>query len=208
MKAIKLLLLTLLFLGCTDLTPPPKAPQEPSTPLVLYWTNTTEPHPEREPWTKQIEIELTNDLALYSASKDITQLCPKFHSLNDSLKIKGIGEFWVALAYYESGFNPKSYSVDVGNQNNKETWSVGLYQLSGTDGPAKLYGATFEKLKDPVLNIKVAAETMRRQLKNTNTILLDNSSKNRYWAVALHGNKYSKIPEIKARVLKHAPSCK
>lgn len=49
---------------------------------------------------------------------------------------------------------------------------------------------------------------MRRQLKNTNTIILPNSSKYRYWAVLLHNNKYSKISEIKSRVLKYAPNCK
>ena len=67
---------------------------------------------------------------------------------------------------------------------------------------------TFNTLQDPIVNIKEAIEQMRRQLKNTSTILLQNSSKYRYWAVLLHNNKYSKIPEIKSRVLKYASFCK
>lgn len=175
--------------------------------ISLYWENTTEPHPERKPWSEHLVSILESDIALYSSAKDIRDVCPGWDGLGQGQKIKALGEFWVAMAYYESGFNPKANSVDVGTSGDKGSWSVGLYQMSANDGAAKKYNATFESLKDPLINISVATEQMRRQLKNTNEIFLPNSSKYRYWAVALKNNKFNKIPEIKMRVLKHAPGC-
>lgn len=176
--------------------------------ISLYWENTSAPHPERIPWSDTLTAIIRTDLPAYAASKDIAEICPKFKDLSEDGQVKAISEFWVALAYFESSFNPKSNSVDVGKPGDKGSWSVGLYQMSANDGAAKVYKATFETLQDPLVNIKVATEQMRRQLKNTNEILLPNSSKYRYWAVALENNKFSKIPEIKARVLKYAPECK
>lgn len=180
---------------------------KPSERIALSWENTTAPHPERKPWSDKLTSIIKTDLVKYSEAKDITRICPKYKTLKDEQKIKAIGELYVGLAYYESSFNPKSFSVDVGNKNNKETWSVGLYSMSGVDSASRLYGADFTKLQDPLINIQVAAEQIRRQLKNTGLLILPNSSKYRYYAVILDGNKYSKVSEILARVKKNSPSC-
>lgn len=172
--------------------------------ISLYWENTTEPHPERKPWSDEVMNNLKNHMSLYASAKDIYKLHDSFASLTLEQKMKVIGEFWVALSYYESSFNPKSESVDVGTKGDKGSWSVGLYQMSGNDSAAKAMGASYETLKDPIMNIKVAMEQMRRQLTNTQTIFLDNSSKYRYWAVALIGNKYTQVNNIIARVKKYA----
>lgn len=176
--------------------------------IPLYWENTTAPHPERKPWSDLLVSTLRQDLALYSSAQDVTEVCPKYKSLSEDLKVKGLAEFWVAIAYHESSFNPTSNSVDVGSPNDLESYSVGLYQMSGNDSSANKYGAKFTTLKDPLVNITVAMEQMRRQLYKEQLLLLPNSSPMRYWAVILKGNKYNQIPDIKARVLKYAPSCK
>lgn len=176
--------------------------------IALYWENTTEPHPERKPWSDKLTGIIEKDLKQYNEAKDITRICAKYKSLKDTQKIKAIGEFYVGLAYYESSFNPKSFSVDVGTKNDLGSYSVGLFQVSANDSAAKVYKATFENLKTPLMNIDVATEIFRRQLKNTGLLILPNSSKNRYFATILDGNKYTKTPEIIARVNKHAPFCK
>jgi hypothetical protein len=176
--------------------------------IPLYWTNTTEPHPERKPWTDAVYNNIDKYFQIYDFAADTTSFCPKYKSLSVDLKKKAIGELFVALAFYESGFNPKSESVDVGTKKDKGSWSVGLYQMSGNDGAAKALKVDYLGLKDPVKNINVALYQLNTQIKNTGLFILPNTSKYRYWAVLLSGNRYSKIPEIKARVLKYAPACK
>lgn len=152
--------------------------------------------------------EITKDLSAYSNAKDITEICPKYKTIQDRFKIKAIGEFWVALAREESNLKPNSGSIDVGSVSDRNSYSDGYYQMSGTDSAAKVYKCDFECLHDPVMNIKVATEQMRRQLKNTNEIILPNSSPHRYWAIILENNKYQRISTVKAYVLKYAPECK
>lgn len=226
MKRIILALSILASIGCTNapttsvpgasapLDNTPVAPAETTLPanvngrISLYWENTTEAHPERKVWSDSLTSEIDKNFQLFDNAKDTTSFCPNYKSLNKDQKIKAFGELFVGLSYYESGFNPKSYSVDVGNKNNKETWSVGLFQMSGIDGSAQVYKANFDTLQDPIVNIKVAVEQFKRQITKTGLFYLPNSSPQRYYATILVGNKYSKISEINSRVLKYAPACK
>jgi hypothetical protein len=175
--------------------------------IPLYWENTTEAHPERKAWSDELITLFDKDFETFSKGRDITEFCPKFHSLSRDLKLKAFGEFMVAMAYYESGFNPKSSSVDVGTVSNRNSYSDGLYQLSGTDNSAKKFNCDYKCLQDPVMNIKVAMEQLRKQLDLRGKFYLDNSDSMRYWAVALVKNKYSKIPQINERVKKYAKAC-
>lgn len=210
MKPIIAILL-LFFTACTEVKPPaavtpteiPKVER-----IALWWENTSAHHPERKVWSDLLTANISSNLSLYSEAKDIAEICPKYFSLSDVQKVKAIGEFYVALAYNESGFKVDSNSVDVGNKTDKSTWSVGLYQLSASDKSAKAFKATFDTLKDPLTNISVATEQMKSQLKTCGELILPNASKCRYWAIILEGNKYQKISDVKSRVLKYAPACK
>jgi len=154
-------------------------------------------------WSDALVESIKRDMALYDAAKDTKRICPKYAALDESERIKAIGEFWVALAVFESSWNPKSAAVDVGKKENRDTWSVGLYQVSVVDkANREATKYNYDQLLEPVPNIKLATEIMRRQLKNYGLLILPNSSKGRYWAVILDGNKYSKIPEIIARMKK------
>lgn len=159
--------------------------------------------PELIPSTDKLASIIQLDLPKYEAASDIKKLNSNFARLTTQQKVYTILEFWIAVAKFESSWNPKSFAVDVGTKSDLGSYSVGLYQMSANDGAAKVYKATFETLKNPLVNIDVALEQMRRQLKNTNTIFLPNSSKYRYWAVMLMNNKYSKINEILALVKKN-----
>lgn len=188
---------------------------KPTERIAGSWENTTAPHPERKPWSDLMAETVRADLPIYDKAKDITEMCPKWNSLNDDKKVKGVMEFWIALAYYESGYNPKSSSVDVGSAGDRNSYSDGLYQLSGNDGAAQKYKCDYNCLHDPLKNITVALEQMRRQIVGTKSkyqgcgyIFLDNSSPCRYWAPTLKNNKYSKIPKIQERIRMYAPECK
>lgn len=188
-------------------TPVPGAVAVEPPQIALYWENTTEPHPERASWSKVVIAGFNADLEMYGNASDITEICPKFKSLSNNDRLKALGEFMVALFYYESGFNPRSESVDVGKPNDKGSWSVGLGQMSANDSSAKEVGVSYEELKDPHLNILVVMIQLKKQIEKRNKFLLDNTDSMRYWAIILKGNKYNKIPDVKARVLKYAPKC-
>jgi len=200
------LILFLFLASCqtvqTPVTSPPIEPKPIETRISLSWDDGT-----RNSWSDAIVSITKKDLSTYLSAKDSATFCPKFNQLTDDQKVKAIGEFWVAVAYYESGWNPKSESVDVGTQGNKESWSVGLFQMSGKDSSAKNFGYGYEKLKEPIPNIEVALFQMKKQILKSGVWFLPVSAPNRYWAVILVGGKYQKIEKIKARVIKNLSLC-
>lgn len=181
---------------------------KPAERIALYWENTTSPKPERKPWSDALISALDKNFATLDKATDTKRFCPKYSSLNKEKKLKALGEFFVALAYFESGYNPESSSVDVGKKDDLNSYSVGLYQMSGNDSAAKLFKADYKALKNPITNINVAVEQMRKQIVNTGLFILPNTSKYRYWAIILDGNKYNQIPKVIERVNKYAPECK
>lgn len=198
-----------LLSACATTESEPVVNPESGSRIALSWENGK--NYSLKPETSDYLISLIKqDLALYSAAKDITQICPKYKALDESGKLKAIGEFYAALALYESSWNVKSSSVDVGKPGNKDTYSVGLCQVSVVDQPWAGGGTkyTYADLQTAKPNLHLCTILIRRQLKNTSTIFLDNSSKYRYFAVALRGNRYSKIPQIIAKVHANAPLCK
>lgn len=195
-------------------TPPEKAVTMPK----LSW----ETSPDRAGWTKKVLEVVAVDLFTYDAAGDVKRICPKWDSISPPEKVLAIGEFFVALSYFESTsykkvgdktvvteWDPKNESVDVGKPGDKDTWSVGLYQVSAIDS-ANRKGPkfTYEQLKTPLPNIELAGIIMKKQIANCGKIILPNSSKCRYWAVILDGNKYSKAAQIIARTQAKAPFCK
>lgn len=186
--------------------PDPATPAPSPSPvrIALSWEDGD---PSRASWSDALTSAIRRDLAVYAGAKDIERIVPKFKSLTDDQKVKALGEFYVGMAYYESGFNPKSQAVDVGTQSNRDSWSIGLYQLSVRDWQNKDSGGpkfTFDQLLEGVNNIILANRTMVLQIQKTGLIILPNTSKSRYWAVILDGNKYQKVDAILARVRKNA----
>lgn len=79
-------------------------------------------------------------------------------------------EFWAHLLgitmKYECSYNPKSYSVDVGSPTDRDTWSVGLLQMSVCDqwNYGFNFGYKFADLQDPIKNINLAIPILEKLL--------------------------------------------
>lgn len=190
-------------------------PQQPTTPTVpevqtqsvanevaLSWEVKD---PSRKSWSKKIISLLDEGFETFDKVQDMNQFCPKYASLSKTQKLKTWGELWVAVAYFESGYKPTSASVDVGTKTNKDTWSVGLYQMSVVDQKNyKLnFGYTYDDLLKPEPNITLALAILKRQIEKRGLIVVPS---NPYWAVIYNG-KYPKITEIKARIKPQLSFC-
>jgi len=210
-----ILCVTLIFSAC--ITPPkspePPSPSVPSLPLPppqssqsLSWEAG---HDERKAWSKALLGIIEKDLEIYLLASDLPIICPKIKSLEKEKQIRAIAEFWIATIYHESGFDPRSQSVDVGSKDKRSTWSIGLTQISEIDQEwvslDRRY--SYDELLTPEPNMKLANAIMVRQINRNKKILLDNSSKDRYWAVLLVGNKYSEIKNIIERVQNKTGFC-
>lgn len=177
----------------------PTASQAAQMPLVsLSWEKD---HPERLVWSQFIYKRLANDLFnTFDQAKDNTRLCKKYNTLTLEQRATVWAELISQMSYYESSWNPKSASVDVGQSDKRDTWSVGLMQISVTDqwgSIEKVY--KYDDLLKPIENLDLSLKIMERQIKTTGKIILLNSDKMRYWAVLLDGNKYSKVDKITAK---------
>jgi len=153
-------------------------------------------HPERTEWTKTLYTLIDQKFASLEKVKDMGQFCPKYYSLRDDQKKIAWALLFDSIVYYESGYNPKSSSVDVGSKSDKSTWSVGLFQISSTDSKNwKIpFSFSYEELKDPKNNMKLALEIFSKQLDRQNLIVV---TKSLYWAViGKPPYKYSKVPQI------------
>lgn len=187
--------------ACTSVPPVSKDPTNPPKETKLSWN---------KPWDETLLSEIRKSLGVFSGANDIEEICPKFKALPKEKQVHAIAEFFVALAYYESGWKPKSASVDVGKKENRDTWSIGLYQVSVVDQQwvkaDRKY--SYDELLTAEPNIKLAMAIMKRQIEKTGEIILPNSSKYRYWSVLLESNRYSKIAEIKQRVAQNTECSK
>jgi len=195
----------------------PQGPQEPENPaeipsdespvqvvprLVLSWENG---HSERAGWSDYLVELVRAEIETYRSAQDVTWFCPSFKQLGEEDQVRAIAELWVAVAYHESGFNPSAASVDVGSQSDKNTWSVGLFQMSVVDQrsynlPLGLY---YSDLVQSLPNIRLAQAVAVRQIKKRGLLVVPSSP---YWAVLYHG-KYDQTAGIKFAVRKYAPKC-
>ena len=243
---------TLLTVGCSGIEiqnqESVKEQVKVTTParIALSWENTTEPHPERKPWSDLITAHLQKNINIYNQATDIAEFCPKFKTLNDPPKVKALGELIVAMIYYESGYKPTSWMAEKFIEGYKITKdpktgaeiktpiyrkdsvtgvqvkSEGLFQLSYSDIPnygSLLKGCGIDWSKDklldqndpkktmfnPLFNLECGMRILTNQVKNKKAIGLE---KGVYWAVIRKGGKFTRIPQIAARVQKNAPGCK
>lgn len=182
----------------TDLVPEPN----PTLDVSLAWeTNKT----NRTSWTKTLMNYVDTYWDSLRRANDMSFFCPQYEFLSyDQQKIVW-GELWVAVAYYESSYNPSSASVDVGTTSDKDTWSVGLWQMSVVD--QKSYKLNFGLKYDDLLtvdgNAKLSLAVMAKQIDKRGLIIVPTSP---YWAVLYRG-KYDKTEKIATKVKDRLPAC-
>lgn len=201
--------------GCNSIQPIPKIPSEvpainhipapiQKTYPSLSWENTIQPHPERIAWSMALIDEINKRFEHLDKANDTEKFCPKYGQLNQGQKIQVWGELFVALAYYESGYDPEVADVDVGAWYDKDTWSTGLWQVSAIDREAynlekEIPYYSFEDLKKVEPNIKLALALMARQIDRYDVILMPTHT-NLYWATLYPGGKYDESQNIIKRV--------
>ncbi len=183
------------------LPPPIVAPVTPSQPVILTWN--TPDHPERAQWTTDIINIITPDLATFGQATDITQFRPDWAQLKPNQQIQSVAEIFSSDSYYESGWDPSEADVDVGEQSDKNTWSVGLMQMSQCDQAnyGLNFGFTYNDLITEKPNLILAEAILVQQIKNYGRILIPWSEKSHvYWSSMSPGNKYDSSALIIQRV--------
>ena len=170
--------------------------QTPSSP--------TKPQPSKgwdSYWGELIKRLVIANIETFDEASDIHDIRPDWTNLSDEQKAEVMEAFFKSLVYFESAYNPLSESVDVGNKYDKQTWSVGLLQLSGVDKKnlGLPVGYDYEGLKNPENNIQQGIAIMVNQIKKRGKILIPKSEKGNpgvYWATLNPGNKYDKSYKI------------
>ena len=194
---MRILLLYLFFFvamlalfGCTQ--------QTAYTPVPLSW----EVKPAGKIWSAECYKRAGEVFADLDKAKDIASFHEKYSSGSKDQKINIWCELFSALAKYESSWDPRSSSVDVGDREKRNTYSIGLLQGSVVDQANYKLGTsyTYEQFLEGPPAIHVGVLTMARQIRLCGSVVLPNASSCRNWAVLLEGNKYQKIEFIRAMV--------
>lgn len=185
----------------TPVTSPPTSAR-----IALSWESKSFARAE---WSEVLTGLIRENLHVYNGAKDITRIVPNWANLSSDQKVKALGEFFVALCTRESSWDPTEQSVDVGTKSNRDSWSIGLFQMSVRDwqndpkkgGP----GYTFEQLIKPLPGIRLFHRAMILQIENTGKLILKMGEKHYYWAPILEGNKHYALPAILTDMKKAAP---
>lgn len=173
-------------------------------PEPLSWESSS--HPERAAWSKSAYDLVAANLSTLDTADDVTTFCPYYDSLTRNQKINLWADIFAATAYYECAWNPKSGSVDVGNASDKDTWSVGLLQLSVVDQPnyGLNYGYSYSDLQDPTKNLRLGIAIMAKQVKKRGVIAIPTGMSGLYWATLHPGGKYDKTSSIAKMTKRHS----
>jgi hypothetical protein len=222
---MKYLILLFLLVGCSQVT---QVPAEKPALASLYWENTTAPHPERKPWTEALLKAIEPNMDTFSMASDMKNFCPKFESLNPSQQIEAVGELFVGMAKFESGFKPETSYREcdksrcrykecfkhstygycmIGNKNydGGVITSRGLLQMSISSSLS--YGCALKDsndLHDPIKNLNCAVIILTKQIRRTGVI----TGSSNYWSVLKSSYSGNHINEIKDLVIKNASFCK
>ena len=196
--------------------PTPPTPYEMS---ALSWESSSKP--ERKEWSQHLmKLVMEDWSSLLEGSDDIKQFCPRYSSLSDLQRANVWAQLFVAMARYESAYNPLSrmHETTMGTDpvTKKPVYSEGLLQLSYQD----ITGWKFCKfdwnkdknlsptdprktILDPFINLHCGVGIMAKQVARTGKILLGSGA---YWAVIKTNSRYQKISSITAMV-KSLPLC-
>lgn len=174
-------------------------------------------HVWREEWTahlRQLFSDPSNFVAMDSAN-DVKKLHHVYDLLSQKEKIELFCAFIKEMCLYESSFNPLSESVDVGTKNNKDSWSVGLLQLSVIDQSnlGIRFGFSYSDLQDPIKNLTLGVAIMVNQIQKRGKIFIakgETGNPGVYWAVIHPGGRYDKsqliLKATNALAFVHAPA--
>lgn len=156
----------------------------------LAWESSS--HPERAQWSAAAMKIVTQYFDQLDPAKDVTSFCSPYRSLSKDQKINLWADIFAATAYYECAWDPRSSSVDVGTSNNRDTWSVGLLQLSVVDQAnyGFKFGYNFADLQDAEPNLQLGIAIMAKQIAKKGVIMIPTGGSGLYWATLHPGGRY------------------
>lgn len=182
--------------------------QEPAVVIVpdLAWEDG---HPERKSWSTAVYKEIVQNWESLEKAKDAEFFCPKYASLSKDQQQQVFAELWVAVAYYESSWNPKSANVDVGEDDDRDTWSIGPWQMSVVDQPnyGFNFGYKYDDLLTPEPSARLSLAILAKQIDKKGKIALVKPESGVYWSVLYRGGSYDKTSSIISRVKKQLSFC-
>ena len=175
-----------------DETPPPPPPPPPELlTQSLAWENGSV---ERAAWSAELRTQVAANLTSFDKASDMASFCPAYGSLTKDQKVEVLSTLIVGIARYESGYDPRQrYHEPDGS------WSVGLYQLSYTDGFSWCtLNEASKSLEDPINNIKCAVPKMARLVARDKVFAAGSNLSNamglaRYWSVTWLGRHISDL---------------
>ena len=164
--------------------PPPPPPPPPAELLNgLAWENG---HSERAIWSTELRTQIKANLTSFNKAPDLADICSAYGELSDDDKVNVLATMAVAIAKYESNYNPHTIyheppplGVD----------SVGLYQLSYEDGFSWcVLDRANASLEDPINNIRCAIPKMAKLIAKDRILTAGSTGANamglaRYWSV-------------------------
>ena len=172
---------------------------------ALSWENTSAPHPERKAWSLALFKYFDEKFEHISKAKDIKLFCPKYELLPKMQQLNVWAELFVALSYAESSWHPSDSSVDVGDEGDQDTYSVGLFSMSVIDQQSYNLplGYHYNDLITPEPNIRLAVYIMSQQIDKIG-VIIPPSRKNLYWVTLYKSvlNRYDQSDDIINKVKK------
>ncbi|MGZ3770076.1 MAG: TIGR02594 family protein [Bdellovibrio sp.] len=156
----------------------------------------------QEEWTTHLTGLIKDKILILETASDIEKIRPDYHSLSRENQIKVFVELIKATCYFESGYNPKAASVDVGTKENKDTWSVGLLQMSVVDQSnyGLRFGYSYEDLLKPLPNLTLGVAVLAKQVAKHGKLIIKRGEPGLYWATLCEGGRYDKSASIIKRV--------
>ena len=165
-------------------------------PMGLSWELASKP--ERVAWSNALYDLVAKYYTVLNTAADIADFCPAYQTLNKDQRINAWAGIIAATTYYESSYNPLTNSVDVGNAGDKDTYSVGLLQLSVVDQKnyGFKFGYNFTDLQNPIKNLTLGMAIMNNQINKRKVIAIKKGDPGLYWAVLYRGGKYDRVKNI------------
>lgn len=204
----------LAFVSCAPVEPESNRGQGPQERTYsefqrLAWDNE---RPEGFGWTRTLYkiIDHEGEELIYG-SEDIGQFCPRYSNLTRDEKIQFWATLFVAVAKFESNFDPKARTEEKGKLDaatGTALYSEGLLMLSYQDvrgNPTCRFNPVLDRalpkadlrrsILSPENNLHCGVQIMMRQLKRYDRIAIGQGA---YWAVLKVGSRFQRIPTIQS----------
>ncbi len=164
---------------------PTSAKAPAATGKALSWEDG---HPERKAWSDELRSAIKPNLGRLEMAEDIDKFAPNYKSLSESRQIDVWAALFVAIACYESEYNPHSILKETSGQD-----SVGLLQLSYENQAAydlEPLDRKAKSLEDPLVNLRCGVKILAHWVEKDHVIAAGSSLKDgrggaRYWSNAL-----------------------